>query len=120
MSTAPFDDAEVDELAAQLLRHFPFSAEDGGDELAAPSGAAPDFGEVEEWFHGSPFFDHSIKVRCDAALATPLGDDVATDFDGDWRGAPALGVVEIALRKPRELRSLSRYSRHIHDLVVSD
>jgi hypothetical protein len=108
MSTAPFDDAEIDELAAQLLRHLPFAAEDCGDELPASAGAAPDFGEVEEWFHGSPLFDHSIKVRCDAALAAPLGDDVAADFDGDWRGAPALGVVEIALRKPRAQHKLPR------------
>ena len=53
MATAPFDDAEVDQLAAQLVRHLPFSAEDGGDELPALAGAASDLSEVEEWFHFS-------------------------------------------------------------------
>ena len=54
MATAPFDDAEVDELAEQLLRHLPFAAEDVGDELAAPAGAASDLGVVvrDEGFHG--------------------------------------------------------------------
>ena len=60
MATAPFDDSEVDELAAQLLRHLPFAAEDVGDELPAPAGAASDLGVVvrDEGFHGD------LGVRC--------------------------------------------------------
>ena len=60
MATAPFDDAEVNELAAQLLRHLAFAAEDGGDELAAPAGAASDLGVVvrDEGFHWD------FGVRC--------------------------------------------------------
>ena len=54
MATVPFDDAEVDQLAAQLLWHLPFAAEDCGDELPASAGAASDLGVVvrDDWFHG--------------------------------------------------------------------
>lgn len=51
MATAPFDDAEIDELRAHPLRHLAFAAEHGRYELSAPAGAASDFSKVVEFIH---------------------------------------------------------------------
>ena len=60
MATAPFDDAEVNELAAQLIGHRVFADHAAADVLAGASAAAADFSVVEEWFHG----DLGVGGRC--------------------------------------------------------
>ena len=52
MATAPFDDAEVDQLVAQLIGHRVFADHAAADVLAGASAAAADFSVVEEGFHG--------------------------------------------------------------------
>ena len=52
MATVPFDDAEVNELAAQLIGHRVFADHAAADVLAGASAAASDFSVVEEGFHG--------------------------------------------------------------------
>ena len=55
MATVPFDDAEVDQLAAQLIGHRVFADHAAADVLAGASAAAADFSVVEEGFHGARF-----------------------------------------------------------------
>lgn len=60
MATAPFDDAEVNELAAQLIGHRVFANHAAADVLAGASASAADFSVVEEGFHG----DLGVGGRC--------------------------------------------------------